>query len=317
MTLSKLWTEFSAKLHTMTAQAAGAVYVDGVRDMQVNNALQTRTEGHDGVPYNTFGSLISGRPTARFSTSDIAQLLDEVSVSAGMLIDADGTHPGVVLYAQRMAQGGTRDAVGAGTHISVTVENGMLVPQSLTATHQDMATLTAQLFARQSGAVDPLTYDLAADLDAVTPDSTDQWTIGPVDLNGTPLDGIQSLNVDFGFDVVAEGRDSDIFPTFVSIRKVQPSITIQSHHVDLMTTLTNQGLFQTAGQVRIFLRKRAEGGTFIADATPVHILLTLDKARVEPEQIGQDPKSIGIRITPWHTQPAGFPIAINTAVAIT
>ena len=72
MTVSKRWTEFSLKLHALTAQAAGAVYVDGIRQQSLNQALSTRLEGADGAAYNTFGSLVSGAPVARFSTSDLA-----------------------------------------------------------------------------------------------------------------------------------------------------------------------------------------------------------------------------------------------------
>ena len=64
MVLTKRWTDFGLKLHTKTAQAAAAVRVDGIRDQSINNALRTMTEGGDGSIYNTFGSLVSGAPTA-------------------------------------------------------------------------------------------------------------------------------------------------------------------------------------------------------------------------------------------------------------
>jgi hypothetical protein len=74
------------------------------------------------------------------------------------------------------------------------------------------------------------------------------------------------------------------------------------------------GAYYTASQVKVYARKKAEGGTFVADGTAGHMSFTMGKCRVEPSDAG--PGLINIKITPWSTPGSVAPLAINTAVAI-
>lgn len=318
MALTKRWTNFSLKLHTKTAQAAAAVYIDGIRSQGVNNNLQTLTDGADGSVFNTFGSLVSGAPAAQFNTTDLKALLDEISVDSGMLIDTDGSHPGVVMTFSQMAQGGTRTPFGTAQHFVSTIGSGMLVPTTLQASHQGSATIAANILARQEGAVAPIVFDGTAAHDDVAPEVDTLHTLGPIDLNATVVDGVQSVSVDFGIRTVVEGADSDIFPTFVSVVRTQPRITITGAHIDIIDALTNEGAFYAVSTVRIFLKHRAEGGTYAIDAAATHILLTLGKCRVEVQSVAGNPKAVNLTLTPWYTVAGTVsPITVNTAVAIT
>lgn len=319
MAVTKLWTDWALKLHTKTAQAAAAVHVDGITDQGLNSSLQTRVEGSDGIAYNTYGALVSGAPVGRFTTNGFKTLMDECGLT-GMLIDADVTHPGVVMYFQKMAQGGTREAADGSLHISVTVANGLMVLRSVSLPHQGTGTVSGEIIARKSGATDPLTFDEAADLDdGVYPATDVVHTLGPVDFNGTTIDGLQNAEIDFGIALETAAADSDVYPTFVGIRKIQPSITLSGVHADVLATLTEHGVYYIAEQITLYAKKRDEGGTFVADGTAEHIKFTLGKSRVDWEGITGDPKSINMRITPWYTAGGSpvAPIAINTASAIT
>jgi len=317
MAVSKAFTDYALKLHTLTAQSAAAVYVDSVQDQSLNSELQTRTEGGDGQVYNTFGSLISGAPVARISTFDLKAFLDECGLE-GMLIDADGTHPGVVMYWQKYAQGGTR--AGAGNHISTTIKNGILVPRTIEMPHQGNATLSAEAVARQESTDGPLTFNEADDLPSgVYPATSVLWGLGPVDFNSVTIDGLKNASIDFGIGLLVEGGDNDIYPTFVSVQRIQPVITLSGVHADVLSTLTEDGVYYTAEQITFYAKKRAEGGTFVADGTAEHIKFTLGKCRADWMSVAADPKTIDIRLTPWYTAGASpkSPMAINTASAIT
>lgn len=313
MSLTKRFADWAIKLHTETAQSGGAVYVDGIKEVGVSSALASALEGSDGAAYNTFASLVSGGPTARFSTTDLKVLMDECS--AYMLVDA-GVNPGVVFYFQAYAQGATRSASGA---MTVTVANGVLVLRQLELSHQQPAMLSAELIARQDGATAPLAVATSQSLPAVYPATSVLWTLGKVDFNGTQIEGVESVSVDFGVDVLAEGSDSDVYPTFVAVRKVQPKITIRGAHVDVLATLTVDGAQYTAGQIVLYARKRSEGGTFVADGTAEHVSLTLGKCRVDWNSVDGDPKKIDLTLSPYYTAGGSptLPITINTATAIT
>jgi hypothetical protein len=319
MAQAKRFGDWAVKLHAKTAQAAAAVMIDGILSQGVHPNLRSGLVGSDSSPYNTWGSLMAGGPMARFSTNDLKAFLDACGVT-GMLVDADGAHPGVVMYWQKYAEAGTREILASGTHISATIPNGLLVPRGITLPHQGNAEVSAELLARQLGAVAPLTWNEAANLDAgVYPATSVLWTLGKVMLNAVQVEGVKSASIDLGIGAYTEGSDSDIYPTVTGIERIQPSVRLSSVHPDITATLTEDGVAYAATQVVLYARKRAEGGSFVADVTPEHIKFTLGKCRVECVGVAGSPKTIDVLITPWYT--AGVspvsPIAINTASAIT
>jgi hypothetical protein len=313
MAVSKVYLDYAVKLHAMTAQSAAALYIDGVRGLSLNPGLRTVVEAGDGEVYGSFGSLVAGAPVARISSVDVKAVLDAVGL-AGMLVDSDGTHPGVELYQRRMAQGGTR--ASGSVHHKTTIANGLAVVRRISAQHQEAATVDVEVYARKDGSTAPLAFDEAAALPSHNAGPDAIWTVGPVDLNGTDIEGIESVDIDLGVDVLSEGKDSDVYPTFCSIRAIRPTIRLRTRHVDLTTTLTEDGAYYAASQVIVYLRKRAEGGTFVADGTAEHISLTLGKCRVEVVGVEGDPKAIDVLITPWATIGSVDPIALDTTAAI-
>ena len=314
MSMSKRWVDWAVKLHAQTAQAAGAVYVDGIRSVTLNPGLQSSLEASDGSPYATFASLTAGAPTGSFETTDLKALLDECS--AFMAIDDDGTHPGIEFFLQSMAQGGTRST---GSAIKLTIGNGILALSSLELSHQAPAVLSAEVTARKDGVTAPLAVATGETLPAtVYPATSVIWSLGKVVFNGTEIDGLESVSIEFGIEVEAEAADGDVYPTFAMVRQIRPTITLKGVHVDLLSTLSVDGAFYTASQVVIYARKRAEGGTYVADATAEHVSFTLGKCRVDPGSIDGDPKSISLTLSPYYTAGGSpvLPITINTATAI-
>lgn len=320
MALTKRFTDYAVKLHTLTAQAAAAKYVDGVSDIALNSNLRTRVEGGDGLVYRTFGALVAGAPAARLTASQVKTFLDECGLE-GMLIDKDATHPGVVFYFQKYKLGGTRETAATAVHHSTTIENGILVPRTLDVEAQGAARISAEAIAIKSGAIDPFVFKEDDTLpSAVYPAAEVEHTIGKVDLNGTTLDGVKRASIDFGIALIVDpGGDSEIYPSHVAIDVIDPTITLVTEHIDLTTTLTEDGLYHAAETVIVYLRKRAEGGTFVADGTAEHIKFTLGKCRVEWQSISGKPKEMAVLIKPWYTTGATpkSPLAINTASAIT
>lgn len=316
MSLSKLYTGFAVKLHTKTAQSGAAVYVDGVQDLALNSELADQLEGGDGLLYNTFGAIGSGAPMLRLTTNDVKALLDAAGFT-GMLIDADETHPGVVGYCQAYANGGTRG--GASVHVSATIPNGLLVPRQIELPHRGAAVVSAEAFARKNSTTAPVTFSETDSLPSIYAAVSAMWTLGPWKLGANEIPGIERVSIDPGIEIVAEAGDSDIYPTFIAIRRIQPRITIAARHVDVTSFLTEDGLYSAAASVVGYARKRSEGGTFVADGTAEHIKFTLGKCRANWRSIGGDPKSIEIEITPYYTNAASpvLPITISTDSAIT
>lgn len=316
MSVSKTFTDWAVKLHALTAQSAAAVYISGITEQAMNQGLQSQTEAADGSEYASYGFLSEGAPVGRFSTVDLKAFLDECGAS-GMKIDADGTHPGVVMYFQRNKQGSTREARDASNHIAWTIANGILVPRTLELPHRGVARLSVEALARKESSTAPVAIDTTADLPAgVYPAISALHGIGPVDLNGTTVDGLRNVSIEFGLDVAVEAADGDTYPTFVTIAGIRPVFTLQGVHPDIVGTLTVDGAYYSASQVIVYAKKRSEGTTWVANGTTGHLSFTLGKCRVDPQETA--PKSVNLRITPWAT-PGGSPVTpvtINTNTTI-
>lgn len=311
MALTKLFTDFAVTLHRLTAEAAGPEFLDGVQSVELSSNLETLLERSDGAYRNTFGALRSGAPRVVSRTSDLKTLLDKVTDFS--LIDSDGSHPGIEFHYQRFAQGGAREATNA---VKVTVGSGMLVVRTLELSHQATASLGFEVIPTSTdGAADPVTFDEAAALPAAAPETDAVWTLGKVDLGALDLEGVRSLSLDFGVGELVESRDSDIYSTFASVQVQQPRITVRASHIDATSGITEGGVFVTSGVV-FWARKRAEGGTFVADGTPEHISFTLGKTRVEWQTIGSDPKEIQVTLTPWNTEAGAAPLVVSTTAII-
>jgi hypothetical protein len=317
MSLTKLFTDYALKLHAKTAQTGGAVYIDGIQSQGINVDHAVRVEGADGAVYNTFGSLVSGAPIGRFVSNDLKTVLDACGLT-GMLIDADGTHPGVVQYFDRYVPGGTRGV--AGQALSCTVASGLMTLVSLELAHRGTATVTGQFHGCSATGVAPIAWNEADSVPAAAyPAVSAAWTLGKIMFNSEVLVGAQRVGVDFGVGIISEARDSDIYPSVISIQRIQPIITIVGAEIEDTSWLTEDGIGYAASQVIFYARKKAEYGTFTANETAEHIKFTLGKCRIGIGGIEGDPKQITVRVTPWYT--AGVspvaPISINTASAIT
>lgn len=317
MALSSLYTDYPLVLDAETAQGGTAKYVNGTTS--INPQLTTATQASDGEVYNTMAFLQSGEAVASTTTADLKEFFDECGTT-GMLVDSGVNGDGIIIYYQKYAQGGTR-ASGSVQH-KTTIGDGLLVPRTLNMPHRGICSLSADTLAISSnGVLNPLTFAETGALPAATYPAVDAtFTLGKVDLNSTQIQGVTNVSIDFGLQVIRESADSDIYPTFVSVQMIQPAITISTKHLSDTTTLTEAGVEYAASTVKIYARKRDEGGTFVADGTSEHISFTMGKCRVDPVSIsGGASGDLQFRITPWYTAggSAVTPITIDTTAAIT
>jgi hypothetical protein len=320
MGVAQRFTDNFVKFHALTAQAGGAQYLAGIQGgAGVSSGLANLLVGGDGSPQASIGLLVGGGHTARFSTANVKALLDLVGVT-GMLIDADAGHPGVVVYFRPYAQGGSSLSIGA---VSFTFANGLLVPLTLEL-NETFSVISAALTATSSdGDVAPGIGATGVALPSgVYPTVGPLYALGKWVLNATTIDGLSRVSVDFGLRVETAKSDAHIYPTKVYIPKdgIRPRVTLTGSHVAqaVAAAIGDSGSYYGAAQVVGYARKRAEGGTFVANGTAQHIKFTLGKCRVHYASIDGDPKNLSVVMEPWYT-PGGSPVAplaVNTASVI-
>ena len=282
MGVSSLHTLYAVDVDPITE--ANAVFIDGISDFAVAPGVQEVLLGGNGQVDPRYVAHMGSMPGISFTTTKLGTLLAEISnafLISGTKIDSDPTHDGLEVFFQAMVEGGTR--AGATSHIKLTINEGLLVPRGLNVAQNTIARLALELVITYDGTNDPIVLATSQSLIG-TPDVSEAFTLGPISINGTPLVSTQSLNIDPGIQLTVQSGDGDKWPTFVGIMQRQPMITINTLDVSLLSTYGIMGTAISASDVILYLRKMAEGGTRVADATAEHVKITLDEGiiRVAP-----------------------------------
>jgi hypothetical protein len=101
----------------------------------------------------------------------------------------------------------------------------------------------------------------------------ERFTLGPTTLESEALTGITNFNLDFGITARSEGADSDIWDTIVTIEQILGVLTLRGKDPSWFGAgvIPLAGLAVTHANTAVYLRKRAAGGSFVADLTAEHI----------------------------------------------
>ena len=254
------------------AVGAGATVLGGITEQSVIPDSQIGGDGADDELYTRMRYLVAQNFAPTFSTLSIAAALTLTSgASVASLADMSG---GLSFYAQKHEDGAAR---GSGSvHRKFTFAKGLLVPQTLSCQHQGDASLSFSVPATSSdGTTCPLVITDSSALAAIA-NNEERFTLGPIDVAGVTLTGVRSLQINFGIEITVDGADSDLYPTHASAKMIAPVITLSGVDAEWVkaANIPIGGTPATHANTAIYLRKRADGGTFVADATEEHVEIT-------------------------------------------
>lgn len=307
-----------APVHDLYAVKIADALLGGIQAQNLAPNPSVSNEHSSGHLDPQFVALRGQSPTMGFSTFSIKDAIDLVGLLG---YDIAANVAGFTQYAQAHADGGTRSA-GA-THKSYQSLKGMLVPRTLSVDHQGDAVLTVEGVVTWDGAAAlPVIVSDAVALPAGLPGDVDRFTLGPALLGGITFTAKRSLSIDFGLGLVPEGADSDIWPTFASIRRRAPSLTLGGIDPDWFSEASGiglEGLLANNASTSVFLRKRKLGGTFVDDATPEHIQFQMQGlVEITDGQSAQtnEPSTTSLILTAYEDDVGNPPLAVNTATAI-
>lgn len=260
MAISKKFKVSSVKI--------GATTINGITNSSDNLNSEVINDPTTGSLYPKLAAIRQVKPTAEFVTRHIATMLGAVGIAG---VDISGLTGGIIQYMQKVKDGGSRDTSG---HISRTINAGMIVLGSISASHGQDAELTVRVFAGFDGTNDPLVYSTGVTL----PTDTDggRFTLGPCTVESVTMTGVTSLNIDFGFQVTQDGADGEKWPTLVYADTCSPTITITCMDASLAGSsgFPIDGLAVTHANTTCYLRSIANGGTVEDDAETSHIKFT-------------------------------------------
>lgn len=265
--------------------------------------------------HRQLASLQRAQPQGEFTTHKIAAALDEVGQLGVGIADLTSKF---TMYWAAFDDGGTYQT--GSNHRSDTINHGMIVPARLTCDHQGNAQIDYSVFIGYDGSNDPVVTAGSASLP--TADSDDErFTIGPLTIGGVTVDHMTRLEIDFGVQMLIQSADSDIYPTLIAVAGTQPIIraTVLDAALFASGAIPLAGKAATHANTTCYLRKRSDGGTFVADGTAEHVSITAAGLAVleDIHTAGEpgDPAQTTVRL---EAQDDGTnnPLVIDTSVAI-
>jgi len=295
--------------HTICGVAIDSTVLGGITEQTLVTGTEVRSEARSGEIYARHQSLIKQGYVPGFTTEDVAAALGVCGLSGVSLATKN-----LVLVAQKYADGGS---IAAGSvHRSYTFAKGILVPRSLSCDHQGDASIKYEaVTVSADGSASPMTISETAALPSIAAHSV--HTLGGVTIGAKSLDHVKRLQIDFGIEAVSEGADSDILDTLASIRLVATELTLSGINVAWLKSdaIPETGLSGTHANTTIYLRKRAAGGTFVADETEEHIKFTAAGLAYVEQALGGDPQEVNVKM-PLKYDGSNAPLTIDTASAI-
>jgi hypothetical protein len=300
--------------YSIHAVKLGATVIKAIGSSGLTLNENVSAERTTSTVYDEFQSIRGRAPVATFGTRDLAAALGVTGLAP---VDVSTLSGGVVLYLSKHADGGTRSS--SSDHRTETIVNGILVPRMLTCDHQGDAMLTYEVIATSDGVNDIVQVADNVALPSIDPDQ-ERWTMGSVTLEEESITGMRSIQIDLGHRVTAEGADSDVDPTFSSVENISPSITIRGIDPTYFSSgkIPLGGLDASHANTTIYFRKRALGGSFVADGTAEHVKLTACGLSVNESRDGSSgsPAESSIRI-PCRHDGTNAPLTVDETSAIT
>jgi hypothetical protein len=302
-------------VHIDIAGGAGSdVDIGQITDFSISTAIQELLLGSDGAVDPTFVAVGEQRPRAAFTTSMLATVLAKCGIS-GLAIAADVDEFGADMFFKKVVEGGTRET--GSNHLRLRIAKGLLVPRTLNAPHNGLATLGLELIATHDGTNNPIVIATSQAL-AGTAGVSEAFTAGPVYINGVQLEGVQNISIDFGITEMVLGSDGLVWPTYVAILDRKPVIRVRTIDALALNTFGLTGAAQGITDSLIYLRKISQGGTRVANATAEHIKVSVDEGLISVDTVrGSHPNQLESEVTIRPTyDDANAILAVTTASAI-
>jgi hypothetical protein len=256
----------TATVFTLQAAGIGSAVVGGMRSQKISLGLVQNTEASSGLPRATHAHTESLKPTVEFGTTALAQALTALTALG---VDISGLSGGLKLYGQLFARGATR--IAGSTHVRYTINDGILIPTTISCSHQKDAMLTCRGVVVSDGVNDPVVKETSQAL--ATGVTDERFSICPATVGAIEFTQLKQISVDFGLDVLSEDSDGEVYPTFACIKTIMPKITLTgtNHAWFGAATVPLLGKSFTQANTNIYFRKRLHGSSYVPDATAQHI----------------------------------------------
>lgn len=265
----------SLTLHGLYALDLDGTVIGGCKSLKIDTGTEVEQGTTDGELQPRHTAIKSVEPKAMFDCAHIAVLLAEfLNGTAVEPISIDGKTAGCKFYAQKLAHGGSR--VTSNTHYEYDVNSGIIVPRTLSVDHRGDCVLSCEAFITHNGSDLPIITSVSGTLPALPGSDNERYTIGAVTIGSVTFAQITQFSIDFGFDVGVASADSSIYPQHAWAKTMKPTITWTTSDLEAFEDVDLDALAAADSNTTIYLRKRANKDSFVADLTAEHIKINAE-----------------------------------------
>ena len=250
-------------------------------------------------------------PDNRFSSPQLKSILDACVAGAYSVI-RDLSAGNVDVEYKAGDNLNTRIADASLAHIRGRMaSNAAICWEGFSARMGQVVSLRCRIVAVMVGGNDPLVFTASNALTGVS-DVAHLYTLGPVKLNGSFLEGVQEVEWTNNntYDEVADSGEP--FLTYFALQRYRPVLTLRTTDLSVLVTYGSRGT--ALSSCTQFLRKKLASGIHEADATAAHIGFTGTTGTIKATQISGNLAEVQVHFRQSAQNTAAF--SINTATAI-
>lgn len=207
----------------------------------------------------------SAMPMLSFDSTDLTTILTNITdISTGYACTS-----GAEIYYQQRSLGAKFESGSA--HLKLESTLGQLLLDSISASGNNPAQASLTYHDLYDGSTNPSVPTASSALGATTPAFVSQFYRGAVTVNGTAVDGITDVSVDFGLQVSKPIYCGDFFPRTISIVSVTPIITVTTDDLAEWPSKITNAYGATYTNTIVYFRRGAAGGTRGGSGTALSI----------------------------------------------
>ncbi len=243
-----------------------------------------------------------------FSTSDLATLLGDVSLTTGLEITGAAT-----MRFQERTQSGTFES-GA-THESFTASKGFLVVDSISASADDAegAVVECSFVPLWDGTNALFVHNTGVDFSGVSaPAFASAFSLGPVYHNGSQIERVTRVTIRPGIEFNVKRTDGSPYASAGAIVRREPVFEFTCLKLDVSGSL-NPFTRALSGTLACYFWKMSNNSDRVAVATTEHVKISCAAGNIEDDSVevaDEDDATITYRVHPTGT------LSLSTASAI-
>jgi len=205
----------------------GGANIEGTTSQSVSHTAQVARPLTDGAVIPTTAHLMSESASFSVDTIDLGAALGAVGTLGSQ-------QTSVVVYDAELGAGGAKTS--GSVHTSHTLANAYVLPNSITASHKQVARMTCSAIGYSTDGSSPISTSTSAALPSLS-GSPKAYGLGAVEVNGTTISKKVSISVDFGLQTRSDQHDDNIADGTVVVIQALPMITITTLDTGVAATI--------------------------------------------------------------------------------